>query len=322
MNKLKWGLIGCGDISQNRVAPALRDLENCNLVAVNRKNVALLESFATQFGAKKWYKEWQDLIADDGIEAVYIATPVNLHMEQTITAAEAGKHVLCEKPMALNMKQCEKMIHACKTNDVKLGVAYYRHFYPVINRIKEIIAHKKIGTVVFSQINAFNKFERKAGEPRYWLLLKEQAGGGPMMDVGCHRIEVFLNLLGPIKKTSGFTYNIIYDREVEDTATALFEFESGSTAILNVTHAAFEDQDTLDIFGTEGSIHVSVLDHGALTIKTAEGTHKEILPPHPNFHQPLIESFTNSVLNNTPVTVDGTIGKEVTVIEDFIYSNE
>ena len=136
MNKLKWGLIGCGDISQNRVAPALRDLENCNLVAVNRKNVALAESFAKQFGAKKWYKEWQDLIADDEIEAVYIATPVNLHMEQTIAAAEAGKHVLCEKPMALNTKQCKKMIHACKTNDVKLGVAYYRHFYPVINRIK------------------------------------------------------------------------------------------------------------------------------------------------------------------------------------------
>ncbi|MBN2410801.1 Gfo/Idh/MocA family oxidoreductase [candidate division KSB1 bacterium] len=321
MNRLGWGLIGCGDIAQKRVAPALRNLDNCDLIGVARKNDSLAEFFAKQFGAKKWYNKWQDLLADDEIDAVYVATPVNLHMEITIAAAEAGKHVLCEKPMALNAKQCDKMIRACTANHVKLGVAYYRHFYPVINRIKEIIAQKKIGTVVLSQINAFEKFQIKAGEPRYWLLLKEQAGGGPMMDVGCHRIEVFLNLFGPIRKTTGFNHNVIYDREVEDTAAAFFEFESGATAILNVTHAAFESQDTLDIFGTDGSIHVRILNHGDITVRTAAGEEKEALPPHPNLHQPLIESFSDSVLNNTPVIVDGNTGKNVTIIEDFIYNN-
>jgi len=322
MDNLKWGLIGCGDISQKRVAPALRDLENCTLIAVNRKNVALAAPFAKQFGAPKWYEKWRDLLADEEIGAVYIATPVNLHMEQAIAAAEAGKHVLCEKPMALNAEQCDNMIRACNTNGVKLGVSYYRHFYPVINRIKQIIADEKIGAIVFSQINAFEKFDRKAGEPRYWLLVKEQAGGGPMMDVGCHRIEVLLNILGPIKNTTGFIHNVIYDREVEDTATAFFEFDSGATGILNVTHAAFESRDTLDIFGTDGSIHVNVLNHGDITVKTASGEQKVIIPPHLNLHQPLIESFTHSVLTNAPVIVDGNLGKKVTIIEDLIYNNE
>ena len=99
MNQLKYGLIGCGDISQKRVAPAIRDLENCELVAVNRAHYELAETFALEFGAKRWHRTWRELIEDDEVEAVYLATPHNQHMEQTIACAEAGKHVLCEKPM-------------------------------------------------------------------------------------------------------------------------------------------------------------------------------------------------------------------------------
>jgi predicted dehydrogenase len=142
MTALKWGLIGCGDISRKRVAPALRDLPNCDLVAVSRANFALADSFAKEFGARNCYEHWQDLIADREIDAVYIATPVHLHAEQTIAAAEAGKHVLCEKPMALDVAQCDCMIAACRKNNVKLGIAYYR-IYSGVNRIKEIIAPVK-----------------------------------------------------------------------------------------------------------------------------------------------------------------------------------
>src|SRR5206468_12923889 len=100
MRSLKWGLIGCGDIAQKRVAPALRDLPQCELQAITRSQADLAESFANEFGARKWYSTCSELLADKEIEAVYIATPVHLHAAQTIAAAEAGKHVLCEKPMA------------------------------------------------------------------------------------------------------------------------------------------------------------------------------------------------------------------------------
>ena len=128
MKVMNWGLIGAGDIARKRIAPALRDLKNCDFIAVSRSRSELAEEFANEFGAKKWFADWREMIADKEIDAVYLATPVYLHREQTIAAAEAGKHVLCEKPMALNVKECDEMIDACQANNVKLGIAYYRRF--------------------------------------------------------------------------------------------------------------------------------------------------------------------------------------------------
>src|SRR5260221_13939836 len=136
MKQLGWGLIGCGDIAQKRVAPAIRDSASGELIAVNRAQSELAAAFAKQFGARRWYLDWKKLLRDEEVEAVYIATPVHLHAEQTIAAAEAGKHVLCEKPMAMNVRECDQMIDAGRRHNVKIGVAYYRKFYPDAHRHK------------------------------------------------------------------------------------------------------------------------------------------------------------------------------------------
>ncbi len=321
MNVLKWGLIGCGDISKSRVAPALRDLSNCDFVAVNRKNYELAESFAREFGARKWYKDWQELIDDSEIDAVYIATPVNLHAEQTIAAAKAGKHILCEKPMAMNADECDAMIQAAQENNVKLGVAYYRHFYPVVNRMKELLNSKEIGKVVMMQINSSMQFNPLPGQPRDWLIKKEQSGGGPMMDFGCHRIEVMLNLLGSIKQVKSLVNTLYFERNVEDTATALFEFENGAHGFLSAVHSAFEPKDTVEIYGTKGSLYVERLNEGTLRVVTKEAERTENLPPHRNVHQPHIDDFTQAVLEDQAPKVDAHKGKEVTVVLDKIYGN-
>ena len=200
MKVLNWGLIGAGDIAQKRIAPALRDLPHCDLVAVSRSRFELAEAFSKEFGARKWFADWRELVKDEEIEVVYIATPVYLHAEQTIAAAEAGKHVLCEKPMALSVKDCDEMIAACQSNNVKLGIAYYRRFYPVVERIKQIIKAEEIGKITFAQINAFEYFNPSPEHPRRWLIEKEKSGGGPMMDFGCHRVEVLTNLFGAVQR--------------------------------------------------------------------------------------------------------------------------
>src|SRR4029453_8270412 len=102
---LNWGLVGAGDIVRKRVAAALRDAPGSQLVAITRARADLAESFATSCGGNRWHARWQDLVRDPGIDAVYVATPVRLHAGQTIAAAEAGKHVLCEKPMAMNVAE-------------------------------------------------------------------------------------------------------------------------------------------------------------------------------------------------------------------------
>jgi predicted dehydrogenase len=321
MKKIRWGLIGCGDIATKRVVPALLDLPDCELVAVSRRRVALAEPFAREFGATRWYTDWRDLVVDPEIDAVYVATPVHLHAEQTIRAAENGKHVLCEKPMAMNLEECDRMLAACGAHGAKLGIAYYRHFYPVVERVREILRSGEIGKPVLAQINAFERFNPPPGDPRHWFLVKEQAGGGPMFDFGCHRVEVLLNLLGNVSGIKSSIGRVLFDREVEDTAVAVLEMESGTRGVLTVTHAAMESQDTLDIFGAEGSIHVPVLNRGSMRVTGPGGEREECHSPHTNLHLPLIEDFVRALQepNREPV-VDGEAGRKVAAVIDRIYS--
>ena len=257
---------------------------------------------------------------DYEIDAIYIATPVHLHAEQTIAAAERGKHVLCEKPMALNVAECDRMIDACRSNDVKLGVAYYRHFYPVVRRAKELIDSGELGIPVLVQVNAFEWFDPEPSAARSWLLKRELSGGGPMFDFGCHRIEVLLDLLGNISDVKSTLANAFFDREVEDVATAMFQFERGTCGTLTVTHAAREPQDTLDLFFTNGSIHIPVLNEGTMRVLTKNGERIETHTNHTNIHQPVIEDFARAVLENRDPLVTGEIGRAVALLEEKIYT--
>ena len=319
MDQLSWGLIGCGDIARKRVAPALRDLPECQLVAISRKRSELAETFAREFGARKWYSDWRDLIHDEEVSAVYLATPVHLHRMQTIAAAEAGKHVLCEKPMAMSVAECDEMLAACRANNVRLGVSYYRHFYPVVARIKSLLESGEIGHPVLAQINAFEWFNPQDSEARAWLLKKDLAGGGPMFDFGCHRIEVLTNLLGRVTSVAALMANVLFDREVEDTATASFQFAGGTSGVLSVTHAAREPQDSLAIFGSGGSITVPVLNEGRMQIRNDEGERWESHPPATNLHEPLITDFVQAVFANRTPKVSGEVGRMVARIEEVIY---
>jgi predicted dehydrogenase len=316
---VKWGLIGTGDIARKRVAPALRDSPACDLVAVSRARAELAQEFAAAFGARRWYAGSAELLADNEIDAVYIATPVHLHAEQTIAAAEAGKHILCEKPMALDGRECDRMIDACRAHGVALGVAYYRHMYPAVARLKSLLASGEIGEPVLAQINAFERFNPAPGEPRHWFVRKAQAGGGPMFDFGCHRIEILLNVFGPITEVSSLLANVVFEREVEDTAAALFRFERGACATLTVTHAAIEPQDTVDVYGTRGSVRIRQLNAGDMTIRSEAGERFESHPPDANLHRPLIDDFADAVLTGREPKVTGSIGRAVAVIEEQIY---
>ena len=267
-----------------------------------------------------WYASLQELLKDDEVKAVYIATPVNLHAEQTIAAAESGKHVLCEKPMALNEAECDRMIAACRANDVKLGIAYYRHFYPVVQRIKEILRSGEIGKPVMAQANAFEWFDPPASHPRAWLLKKEQSGGGPMFDFGCHRIEVLLYLFGGASEVKCISSNSYFRRDVEDVAVALFRFVQGACATLSVDHSASEPMDTLDIFGSRGSVHCPVLNEDTVRVISESGTRTESYPAAANIHQPLIEDFAKAIIENRESMVTGEIGRDVARIEAQIMS--
>jgi predicted dehydrogenase len=318
---VSWGLIGAGDIVRRRVADALRQCPGCDLVAVSRARGELAGAFAREVGARRAHPDWRGLVADPEVQAVYVATPVRFHAEQSIAAAEAGKHVLCEKPMAMDLAECDRMIAACRASGVRLGIAYYRRFYPVVARVKQLVDRGAIGTPVFAQMTAFEPFDPRPDEPRAWLVERAQAGGGPMADFGCHRLEVLLHLLGPVRRVTSIVSTVALIRDVEDTAAALLQFERGATAMLAVTHAAATRQDTLDLFGTRGSIHIAALNRGTIIVRRGAVEREESHPPASNVHRPLVDDFVDAVRTGRAPVVDGQVGRAVAAIQDAIYAD-
>jgi len=223
--------------------------------------------------------------------------------------------------MAMNVAECDRMVAACRAGGVKLGVAYYRHFYPAVVRIRQAIASGAIGEPVFAQMVASEPFDPRPGAPRYWLVKQSQSGGGPMADFGCHRLEVLRHLLGPIARVRSVVANVALEREVEDTAVALLQFERGACAMVAVTHAAAERQDTLSILGSRGSIHVASLNAGDLVVCIGADASVEAHPPASNVHLPLIEEFVDAVSSGRDPAVDGAIGRAIAAIQDEIYAD-
>ncbi|MBN1525150.1 MAG: Gfo/Idh/MocA family oxidoreductase [Spirochaetales bacterium] len=319
MGIIKWGLIGCGDIARKRVVHALQNAENSQLVAAARGNKNKIKEFTKEFSIPRAYDTWEELLRDPEINAVYIASPVALHASQTIAAAEAGKHVLCEKPLALTVLEGRSMIHSCKQHDVLLGVAYYRHFYPVIERIKEIIASHALGKPVFAQIDALEMFNPDSNHPRSWLLHRAVSGGGPLKDFGCHRIEVLLNLFGKYSQVKALHAPIVFSREVEDTAVVSIQFDSKVIGTVTVSHASGISRDTLTIYFSQGRVHVPSLNAGVLEIETSKGIVTENHPPHNNLHFPLVEKYIAALNTTREFEIDGETGVAVDSIIEQAY---
>jgi UDP-N-acetyl-2-amino-2-deoxyglucuronate dehydrogenase len=143
-----------------------------------------------------------------------------------------------------------------------------------------------------------------------------------MFDFGCHRIELLRNILGAIKKVRAIATNVLFDREVEDTAAALFQFERGACGILSVTHAGHEAQDTLDVFCSRGSLHIPVLNEGLMRVVTDKAERSETHSPDANLHAPLIRDYVAAVMNGRAPAVTGDIGRAVAEIEEQIYASE
>jgi len=316
---LRWGLIGCGDIAHRMVAPALRTAAGSELLAIARADAARLAAFAATHRVERTYTRWQDLVQDRDVNAVYIATPPDVHCQQTVAAAEAGKHVLCEKPMALSVDECQRMIDACRTRGVTLGIAYYRGFFPVVRRVQEILSSGEIGRPVIAHVLLFSPFDPAVDDPRGWLGDRARAGGGPMMDMGCHRIEMLLRLFGHVCGVTAWVGRLKIDRDIDDTATALFRFRSGVHAALSVSWAPSERRDSVEIFATSGTISIPALGMGTMIVRDAAGGRTEHHPSNPNHHQPLVDDFISAVAERRAPLVTGEIGLEVNRLEAAIY---
>jgi predicted dehydrogenase len=314
-----WGLIGTGDIARKRVGSALTTSAGSRLQAVAAAHPERAQAFARDFGVPAWYYDWRALVRDPQVTAIYVASPVVFHRGQVLAAARAGKHVLCEKPLAMNAREGLSMVKACRRAGVLFGTAYYRRFYPVIVRIKEILSSGETGRPHIVQMNAFSHFDPAPDHPRRWLIDRKISGGGPLKDFGCHRIELLLHLLGEYRSSVSLNENLRWSRGVEDTAVLCLRFKDNCIAQLTVSHAVLEAADSLEIYCAAGSLHVPSLNGERLVVRTRSGEREEKCAAPGNRHAPLIEDFVGAIHGRRPCAVSGEMGMAVDRIIDRVY---
>jgi 1,5-anhydro-D-fructose reductase (1,5-anhydro-D-mannitol-forming) len=292
---LNWIVVGIGDITTRRVIPAIQSESRSSLYGLVTRDPAK----AAQYGTRVW-PSLDEALADSAVNAVYVATPVFLHAPQTIQAFRAGKHVLCEKPMAMNEAEARSMVDAARECGRVFGVAYYRRAYPKVQRAKQLLKSGAIGKPVLAELTCHEWRGDDTGF-RGWLLDPAKAGGGPLYDIASHRIDVLNYFFAQPQRATGFISNVVHHYAVEDNATAMIDYADGVRGIVDVRWHSKIKRDECRIRGTEGEMELSPLNGPDLIYPGGE----EHLPVHANVHLPLLENFVDAVESKAPLLASG-----------------
>jgi len=291
---LNWIVIGIGDIATRRVIPAIQSEPRSRLYGLVTRDPAK----AVPFGVRAW-ANLEEALADPAVHVVYVGTPVFLHAPQTVQALRAGKHVLCEKPMAMNEAEARTILHAAEESGKVFGVAYYRRSYPKVQRAKQLLTDDAIGKPVLAELTSHAWFDGQGS--RSWLVDPAKAGGGPLFDVASHRIDVLNFLFGQPLRVTAQLSNVVHHYPVEDNATVMIEYAAGVRGIVDVRWHSKVARDESRIRGTNGEMELSPLNGPDLIYPGA----RENLPPHINLHYPMIENFVDAVLGKASLLASG-----------------
>ncbi|MGC1373358.1 MAG: Gfo/Idh/MocA family oxidoreductase [Candidatus Sulfotelmatobacter sp.] len=299
---LNWIVIGIGDISIRRVIPAIQAEPRSRLYGLVSRDPA---KAAPHSASTKIWTSLDDALSDPAIDAVYVATPVFLHAPQTIASLRAGKHVLCEKPMAMNEAEARSMLDAAAKNQRSLGIAYYRRAYPKLQRAKQLLEAGAIGKPVLAELTCHGWFDGKeydeSDRGRHWLVDPAKAGGGPLFDIASHRIDVLNFLFGQPQRVSAHLSNAVHQYAVEDNATAMIDYAEGVRGIVDVRWHSKIKRDECRIRGTDGEMELSPLNGPELIYPGG----RENLPVNSNVHLPMIENFVDAVEGKAPLLAGG-----------------
>ena len=253
MRKIKWGVLGTADIARGQTIPGMQLAEHCELYAVAGRKLEKAKQYQETFGFRKAYGSYDELLADPEVEAVYIPLPNHIHCEWTVKALKAKKHVLCEKPLALNTAQAEEMFRAAEENGMLLMEAYAYLHSPFVHAVKAELDAGAVGEPRYLE-SAFVTGCRPDTDFR----LHKEFGGGAQYDLGCYAVSMALRLLGKEPDTI-LAKAQFSDGGVDLFSSALLLYENGP--VVNLDCGMLPQIGRLDRFhvlGTEGEIHSPV----------------------------------------------------------------
>jgi predicted dehydrogenase len=299
VKQIGWGIIGSAGIADKRTIPeGIMPSEGSRLVALMGPHEEKLRPLAEKYGIDRCYTNEDDLLSDPDVDAVYVASPNYLHHRQSIAAAEAGKHILCEKPFAMDVKECEEIIAACSKNGVKLSVGFMMRFHSCHREALRIAEEGRLGQLVVARAQFAFWYPDIPGA---WRQIQSQGGGGSLMDVGIHGIDLVRMFLGDVVEVAAFNDTLTHDYEVEDSSLIIMKFESGAYGIVdsffNIKRPAGEN--ALELNGTEGGLlargSIGQSSTGNLRLALAGEDAREFSPEPINIYRAEVEDLVRAI---------------------------
>ncbi len=315
MEKINWGIIGCGDVTEVKSGPAFNKVPHSSLVAVMRRDAAKAKDYANRHQVPKWYDDAAALINDPDVNAIYIATPPSSHCEYALAAIDAGKPVYVEKPMTADVATAFAMSEAAKANNVKLTVAHYRRQIPYFKKIMQLLEDKIIGNPLFVHLEFYTKplTAAELNVPKIaWRVNPATAGGGLFHDLAPHQLDLMHYFFGAASQVKGIAVNQSHLYEADDFVAGNILFESGVafSGVWSFSVPTSEEKDQCEIIGTKGKISFSIFNMTKIAVTINGESEIFSFETLQHVQQPMIEQTVNYFLgkaNNPCSGEDGVL---------------
>jgi predicted dehydrogenase len=305
MKKIKWGIIGCGDVTEVKSGPAFNKVKNSELIAVMRRDAAKAKDYASRHNVPKWYSDANDLINDPDVNAIYVATPPSSHEEYAMAAFAAGKPVYMEKPMSVNAASANRMAKAAKEKKIKMVVAHYRNAQPLFNKIKLLLNEKVIGEPRFVRSELY-KPSLSASElevpKNAWRVDPVIAGGGLFNDLAPHQFGLMNYFFGQAEKVSGISLNQANLYKADDMVAGNILFKNGVlfNGIWCFNVAPEDEKDRCMIVGQKGNIEFTFFNQREVLVTLNGKTETFSFDILQHVQQPMIEKTVEYFLDEGP----------------------
>lgn len=312
--RIRYGIIGFGLFAERAIAGAIKDSPNSELVAIQKRSFALARQKADALSVPYAFSSPAELVTCPDVDAVFIVSANAAHHDETVAAARARKHVLVEKPMALNALQARHMIDECERNRVKLMVGQVVRFSPVVRRIRDLVQSGSLGRVISARADyLFNARLSK----RSWLYDRALAGGGPVFDIGVHCLDTLSFILDDQVRTVHSQLSPLpTSSATERTATLGLQYSKGTLASITCSFEAPALHINIEIIGTDGLAQATNFTLSATRVRlnitrrteTIDTTRETIDIDVPNLYVDEVTAFSNCILNDNDSPVPGTAG--------------
>jgi predicted dehydrogenase len=312
--KIRYGIIGYGGFAERTIAPAIQASANSELVAIQKRSLTVAKEKAQALNIPYAFDSAEKLAACPDVDAVFIVSANSLHAPETFTAAKAGKHVLTEKPMAMNTAEAEAMIDVCNKNNVKLMVGHMVRFSPLILRMKDLIKSGLIGRVTFIR-SEFVYDGRLSHRP--WIIDRKIAGGGPIFDIGVHCFDTTRFILEDEAISVNSTLDPIPTAlRTESTAQLALKFSKGTTAGIYCSYETPIRRTFIEVVGEKGILSADnfTWSNNTLKLNVTLGENDKINEKReeiivvPNLYEKEVTMFSECILNNTMPPIPGEEG--------------